>query len=163
MDININVRFSAEEAFAGALLALASAYEAAQSAQAWKAVDSAAAHEVHEAASAAKQTLMSAKDTESKPKQVGAKPVSARENGAINDMLAVPSAAEAGDPEGLLAESELSRIRPQVAAFLKSSDGGKEKLRSFLDAHGAERVTKVKRKDVPALLALIGGKEDKDA
>lgn len=160
MDININVRFSAEDAFAGALLALASAYEAAQSAQAWKAVDSAAAHE---AASAAKQTRMSAKDTEAKPKQVGAKPVSARENGAINDMLAVPSAAEAGDPEGVLAESELSRIRPQVAAFLKSSDGGKEKLRSFLDAHGAERVTKVKRKDVPALLALIGGKEDKDA
>ena len=56
-----------------------------------------------------------------------------------------------------LTDAEIAELRPKIAGYLKGNEEGKEKLKSFLDSHGAERVTKLTRKSAKELMKLIEG------
>lgn len=86
---------------------------------------------------------------------IAGKPVSPKENKAINDIISTPSRTELEDPEATLDKSELPTIREKVVAFTKSHDDGSAKIKKWLTAHGADRVTHIKRKDKEALLTFL--------
>lgn len=95
---------------------------------------------------------------------IAGKPVSPKENRAINDIVSTPSKAELEDPEATLDKSELPVIREKVVAFTKSHEDGNAKIKEWLTAHGADRVTHIKRKDKEALLTFLEqGEAKKDA
>lgn len=144
--MEINFRFSADERFLQALIGLTKAIEAHDTAIAWREYDK----------------KMPAAE---KSKPLETKPVSAREERAINDMIAVPSQAEEKETpaEEGLSEDEVEKLRPKVAAFLQADKSHKAILKAWLDAHSIERVTQVKRADAPSLLELIGEKKEADS
>jgi len=94
---------------------------------------------------------------------IAGKPVSPKENKAINDIVSTPSKAELEDPEAILDKSELPAIREKVVAFTKSHEDGNAKIKEWLTAHGADRVTHIKRKDKEALLSFLGQEAKQDA
>lgn len=162
MDININVRFMADDDFLQGVLALTQALQSMEKAQSWMAYTKAASMGLVKPKPVEQQTQ--AQPKAEKPKQASAikagQAVGPAQERAINDMLSVPSQKElAESADETLPESELAQIRPKVAAFLKSHEDGKQKLKEWLTAHDAERVTKVKVKDKDALLAFIAPKE----
>lgn len=144
--MNINFRFSADDTLLQVLIGLTKAIEARDVAVAW--------HEYGKKAPAAE-----------KAKPIEMKPVSVREEREINDITSVPSRAEeqkAPADEGLSAD-EVEALRPKVATFLRADKSHKATLKTWLDTHGIERVTQVKKKDAPSLLELIGEKKEADS
>jgi len=104
------------------------------------------------------KAILAPKKPEPPKAELKGMPVSPKQEKEIHDILDAPEQGKT-DNEAPLTEEKLVKVRPLVASFLKADKGHKHVLKDWLTAHGYERVTNVKKKDLHDLLGLIRKKE----
>lgn len=157
MDININI--SGGDNIAAAIVGLAETLACLNGTSAIMPSDKAPA------LAGAVQPATESKSIPASEKPLSGTPVTPAKAKAINQIIATPSAAEtvqpkeaaAVDPEAVITADKLPDVRQQVADAMKAGTCTHDALKEWLDAHQTERVTLVRNKDLPDLLAFLKG------